>query len=582
MSRELRKLADKNPSGPRDHAPSAVQLKSYASAVASLPPSSTIPTPLLSADPRSLKEALNRPDADLWVGAAQAELTSHQQQQTWHLVTLPPGRRLIGSTWNFTLKRGPNGEVIQYKARLCAQGFTQLQGIDYTETFAPVVRLSSVRAVLALANQHGWELHQMDVSTAYLNGVLTEEIYMRQPEGFAVKGQEHLVCKLDKSLYGLKQAGRTWHKCLDGVLQTMGFRPIHADNCIYIYQRSGVVVIIPVYVDDLLLCSNSLDKLTAFKLELSTHFKMHDLGEARFVLGIEIKRDRTTRTLSISQGAYISNILDRFGMSDCRPVATPIEEGLYLEPATDENKLDSASTIRYQSAVGALMYAAQATRPDIAFAVTMLSQFNSKPNELHWQAVKRVFRYLRGTAQLGIVYTGTGDLRDQAPLLGYCDSDWAQCRYSSRSVSGYVFLICGGAISWQSRKQQSVALSTVEAEYISASEAAREATWWRRFFKGIGYTLSSPTTLLSDNQGAIALGKNPGHHTRSKHIRIRYHYVREQVGRGIIRHEYVSTHAMAADGLTKPLGRIKHETVIKSLGIRSINNSSPAGAPKTT
>jgi len=228
------------------------------------------------------------------------------------------------------------------------------------------------------------------------------------------------------------------------------------------------------------------------------------------------------------------------------------------------------------------MYAAQATRPDIAFAVTMLSQFNSKPNELHWQAVKRVFRYLRGTAQLGIVYTGTGDLRDQAPLLGYCDSDWAQCRYSSRSVSGYVFLICGGAISWQSRKQQSVALSTVEAEYISASEAAREATWWRRFFKGIGYTLSSPTTLLSDNQGAIALGKNPGHHTRSKHIRIRYHYVREQVGRGIIRHEYVSTHAMAADGLTKPLGRIKHETVIKSLGIRSINNSSPAGAPKTT
>ena len=277
-----------------------------------------------SDDPLTYNEAMSRPDAPLWVEAMEAEMKSQIAAHTFDIVDLPQGRHAIGGKWVYRTKRGPNGEIVKYKARWVAQGFAQKYGIDYNETFAPVARFDSIRALLALVAHHDWELHQMDVKSAYLNGDLEEELYMKQPTGFVAPGTEGMVCRLNKSLYGLKQAGRTWNKRIDVELKAHGFAPIDADPCVYAYKRGSVVLIISLYVDDLLLASDSLQELNKVKVELQACFDMEDMGEASYALGIKIARDRAARTLTISQGAYILDVLTRFDMQDCRPVSTPM------------------------------------------------------------------------------------------------------------------------------------------------------------------------------------------------------------------------------------------------------------------
>ena len=432
---------------------------------------------------------------------------------------------------------------------------------------SPPVHRPCLTALLALVAHHDWELHQMDVRSAYLNGELEEEMYMKQPTGFVAPGTEGMVCRLNKALYGLKQAGRTWNKRIDVELKAHGFAPIDADPCVYAYKRGSVVLIISLYVDDLLLASDSLDELNKVKAELQTCFDMEDMGEASFALGIKITRDRAARTLTISQGAYILDVLSRFDMQDSRPVSTPMDAKCKLEPATATTELDAVAKTRYQSAVGALLHAARATRPDISFAVTALSQFCKAPTEEHWQAVKRVFRYLRGTVEHGLTYKGTGSPKDSPVLHGYCDSDYAEDETDCRSVTGYTFMLSGAAISWASRKQPTVAHSSTEAEYMAASDAAKEAIWWRLFLSCLGYSMDNATRILSDNQGSIALSKNPEGHRRVKHIGVRHHYIREQVAKGTRILDYVSTTKMAADVLTKAVGATQHSTIIQLLGM---------------
>jgi hypothetical protein len=317
---------------------------------------------------------------------------------------------------------------------------------------------------------------------------------------------------------------------------------------------------------------------------------MEDLGEARFILGIEIIRDRAARTLTICQSSYTLDVLERFNMKDCEPVSTPMVLGRLLPaadakdtPTTGEQAtrapLDEAGMKRYQSAVGALMYASQATRPDITYAVSALSQFSSKPSEQHWQAVKRVLRYLRGTTHYGLTYRGLASPSEPASLTlhGYCDSDWAEDPVDRRSVTGYAFLLSGAPISWASRKQPTTAHSSTEAEYMAASDAAKEAVWWRSFLTSLGFAPHGATTILSDNQGSIKLSKNPENHRRTKHIDVRYHYIRECVGTGSILLDYVSTKEMAADVFTKPLGNIQYAAAIKLLGMH-IPTSPPSPA----
>ncbi|MGH7240582.1 MAG: reverse transcriptase domain-containing protein, partial [Candidatus Saccharimonadales bacterium] len=343
----------------------------------------------MDGEPTTYAEAMARPDAKQWEQAAQEEYRSIQSAGTWTLVPLPPGRKAIGSKWVFKIKHNAAGSVERKKARLCAKGYSQKPGVDYHETFAPVARFSSIRVLLALAAVFDWEIHQMDVQTAFLNGDLTEDIYMTQPEGFVVKGKETLVCKLSKSLYGLKQASRAWNQKMDQCLLGMKFSSFYADPCVYVFRHGNVIMLVAMYVDDLLLLSNSLSRLVSLKQDLAKKFSMKDMGEAHFILGIEITRDRSSRTLSLSQKAYIKKVVERFNMTNSKPVATPLDAGTKLSTSdspSDVQELAEMKKIPYRSAVGALMYAMVGTRPDIAFAVTTLSQYGSNPGLEHWSA----------------------------------------------------------------------------------------------------------------------------------------------------------------------------------------------------
>jgi hypothetical protein len=405
-------------------------------------------------------------------------MKSIEKAGTWSLVELPRGRKAIGSKWVFKIKRKSNGEIDLYKARLVAKGFSQKEGIDYIETFAPVVRMSSIRAIFAFAAKHDWHIHQMDVKCAYLNGDIDIELYMAQPIGFVQKGQEHLVCKLNKSLYGAKQSGRCWYKKSDSELRKLSFIPMESEPCIYIYNNNDIQFFLIVYVDDILLISNSLPYINKMKQELSKIFEMKDLGEAKYVIGIQIERDHEKGTISICQSEYVANILARFGMSDCHPVSTPLSISSKLTksdcPSTPKEKLEM-QRIPYQSAVGAIMYAMLCTRPDIAYAIVALSQFSSNPGQAHWIALKHLFRYLRGTIDYKITYSKHDAAADhnnsnqQQSIYGYCDADWGSDIDDRRSITGYCFMLANGAISWQSKKQPTVALSSTEAEYMAST-----------------------------------------------------------------------------------------------------------------
>jgi hypothetical protein len=517
---------------------------------------------------------MRRDDRQQWEQAAQEEIESIHDAGTWTLAPLPPGRQAIGCKWVFKLKHKADGSIDRYKARLVAKGFSQREGIDYDETFAPVAKFPAIRALLSLVAHYNLELHQMDVRTAFLNGDLDRDIYMRQPEGFVARGSEHLYCKLRKCLYGLKQASRAWYEKIHQALTNMGFKALSADTCVYLRSQGSILTVIALYVDDLLIASNSLEGLNALKQALSHRFSMKDLGEAHYVLGIQIDRDRAARTLSISQREYVHKVLERFGMSDCKSVVTPLESNVKLTkadcPAPTAVK-DTAFIRLYQSAVGAVMYAMMGTRPDIAFAVASLSQFSSNPGQSHWLSLKHVLRYLKGTMDYKLTYGGTTDKSQSLHFHGFCDSDWGSNVDDRRSVTGYVFMLGGGAVSWQSKKQPTVALSSVEAEYMAATQATREAMWWRKLLHELGIQ-SSPTIIIirSDSQGSIALSKNPEHHARSKHIDIRHHFVREQVAAGVVALQYVPTQEMLADVLTKPLSRDQHVKLVHEMGVHSV------------
>lgn len=593
--RFARELADFNRPGEKDKAPSMVQLGLLSQESALLVqddladqriPSATLLTSddlacdlalltqaVLSDDPISLSEAMLRSDAHEWKQALATEHDSLHKAGTWgEPVERPKGANVVGCKYVLTIKRNPDLSISKYKVRLVARGFTQRYGIDYTETYSPVAAYPSIRMFLALVAHFDLELHQMDVKSAYLHGKLQETIYMEQPEGYAQPGKEHLVLKLNKSLYGLKQAGRTWNEEIDRALCNHGFQSLDADRCLYIRRVASSLIIISLYVDDLLLASDSLTELSLFKRQLAAKFEMQDLGEASFVLGIEIKRDRATRTLSISQGAYTRTLLQRHQMAECNKAPTPLVESVKL--CGWDGQATPEETRQYQTLIGGIMWAAIITRPDLAYAASRLSQYASNPSEQHIRAARHVLRYMRGTPDRGIVYRGTGPKNEPPTLVGYCDSDWAQDLDTRRSTTGYCFLLCRAVVSWQSKRQKTVALSSVEAEYMATTQATKEAIWWRRFLTALGWPPGKPILLLSDSQGSIALAKNGGgNHARVKHIDLQSRFVTEQCERGTITLHHVGTQEMAADILTKGLARIKHEVGVRMLGMTPLEGA---------
>ena len=529
--------------------------------------------PILEIDPSTLQEALDSPFGREWAIGIEEELEALEKNKTWSTVNLPPGKKPIGNKWVFKQKINPDNSI-RYKARLVAKGYEQRYGIDFKETFAPVVNMRTDRVLLALAAALDLLIHQMDVKTAFLNGDLEEEVYMDLPEGYEERYNssycEKPVLKLNKSLYGLKQAPRVWNKSLHVYLTSLGFKQSEADYALYI-RRDGIII---VYVDDLKILARDIDAIEDIKTKLKTKYEMTDLGETKRFLGVDILRNREQKSIIISQKNYIEQILHRFGMHECKPMKTPLPPGLKLEAHT-EAEATPEDRLLYQSMLGSIMYAMLWTRPDLGYAVSLLGRFSANPGSSHWNCMKHVLQYLKGTENVGIKYQGNTAFN----FHGYSDSDWAEDRQTRRSTSGNVFMMAGGAISWASKRQATDAASSTEAEYIAAAFVAKEIIWLRTLLLDLEQQCVDPTerrnppaTLLyGDNTGSNSIARNPEHHQRTKHIDVVYHFILERVETKEINVKYISTADMTADILTKSLPYEKHCRHSEQMGLIDIN-----------
>jgi hypothetical protein len=405
----------------------------------------------------------------------------------------------------------------------------------------------------------------MDVKTTFLNGEIEEEVYIEQPDGFVTHEKESHVCRLKKALYGLKQTPRAWYEKIDGYLMSLGFNKSVADPNLYYHIVGDEYLILVLYVDDLFL-SGSESLIVECKRALASEFEMKDLGMMHYFLGLEVWQ--RTDEIFPSQGKYTVEILKKFGMTDCKSMPTPMVMNLKKmnEASSDSGEIDPHL---YRQLIGSLMYLVN-TRPDICYAVSVLSQFMSQSRQTHWIATKHVLRYLRGIVGYGLRYASGVDMR----LQGYVDADWAGSTVDQKSTSGCCFTLGSAMVSWCSRKQTSVALSTAEAEYIALCVAVREAVWLHKLLADLfGHEMDS-TVIHCDNQSCVKLSENPVFHDKLKHIEIKYHYIRDMVQRKAVHVQYLSTHEQVADVFTKPLARTKFEYFRERLGL--VENASLA------
>lgn len=519
----------------------------------------------IHSEPKTIDEALNGVDSDHWKDSIAETISGHIKNKTWEIVDCPTGKNIVDCKWVFKVKNNSDGQIERYKTRLVAKGFSQIEGIDYNETFSPVVRYVTLRVLLAYAAIYDWEIDQMDAVMAFVQGTLSEEIYMKVPDGITEYYQENLdgkVLKLHKALDGLKQSGRLWYQLLEKGLVEMGFKQSSFDSCAFIKTNlKKELVIITIYVDDLLIFSNSIKLKKWVKEQLMKRFEMKDLGTASYCLGIKIERDRKNGSISLNQTQYLENTLNRYNMQECHAVTIPLDPNQKLSKGNC--KEPKMANVPYQAAVGSLLYAAQATRPDITYAVNFICQFCNDPQKPHWAAVKRIMRYLRGSTACTLSYSR----QNGSDIVGYCDSNYGGDVGDRRSTTGYTFLIGGGAVSWCSKRQPTVATSTTEAEYMALSAAAKEAMWLRKIQGDIGLSSMSPIVVYCDNNGAVNLSKNSVYHGRTKHIDIQHHFVRDSVKLGHIVVQSVSTSTMISDYLTKAVPRQKHEMCARAMGL---------------
>ena len=509
-------------------------------------------------EPSSYREAIQSTDRDMWIKAMDSEINSLRENDTWDITSLPKNRKALRCKWIYKIKRNPDGSIDKYKARLVAIGYSQKEGIDYNKTFSPVAKLSTIRILLSIAANEGLSLRQFDVSTAFLYGTVKEEIYTRQPKGYN-DGTSN-VCRLKKSLYGLKQAPKCWNECIHNFLIETGFLQSDADPCLYVLQRYNVKMVLALYVDDGLIASS--DDFVAKKFieeELGSRFKI-TTKQPSYFLGLEINHSNNG-TIKVHQTAYTKKILDRFGMTNCKEVGTPAIKDV----SEDEIEKDETYKIfPYRQAVGALSYLMVGTRPDIAYAVGVVSRNLDKPSARNIVQVKRIFRYLKGTIGNGLEFK-----KNEKRLVCYSDADLGGDSFSGCSTSGMICMFGGSAISWRSTKQTTVALSSTEAEIIAASEACREIMWLQRLFTSLGKKFENPI-LRIDNQSAIKLAHNPSYeyHRKTKHIMLKHFYIRQCVAEDELVVGHVSAEDQLADFLTKPVFKPKLLKTCKLLGLQ--------------
>ncbi len=506
--------------------------------------------------PKSISEALSHPG---WKQAMEEEMSALWANNTWDLVPLPHDQTVVGCRWVFNVKVHPNGTVDRLKARLVAKGYTQVYGMDYLETFSPVAKMTSVRVVIALAATNQWPLHQLDVKNAFLHGDLEETIFMEQPPGFVAQGETDLVCRLNKSLYGLKQSPRAWFGRFSAVVVEFGLQQCGVDHSVfYGHSRAGKIILI-VYVDDIVITGDDNVGIQSLKSFLQTKFQTKDLGSLRYFLGIEVARSKMG--INLSQRKYVLDLLEETGLLGAKSVDSPMEPNVKLDAEKGEYLGDPS---RYRRLVGKLNYLT-VTRPDISFATSVVSQFMESPRTGHWDAVIRILRYLKGTPGRGLLYRNYGHIQIQ----GYTDADWAGS-YDRRSTSGYCVFMGGNLVSWKSKKQTVVARSSAESEYRAMAYATCELVWLKHLLQELGFEHSSPMELMCDNQAATHIASNPVFHERTKHIEVDCHFVREKLQEGLIKTPYVKSEDQLADLFTKSLRGSRVNFICSKLGAYDI------------
>lgn len=509
------------------------------------------------AAPNNFNQAMDDENKAKWIEAMHEELNSLKKNQTWTLCKLPSDRKAVGSKWIYAIKTDENGDIIRYKARLVAQGYSQKIGLDYNEIFAPVAKQTTLRILLSIASNNNMIVKHLDVKTAFLNGKLKETIYMKQPQGFEVEGKKDFVCLLNRSLYGLKQAPKSWNDELNDALIKMDFKRNRADPCLYRkVHKNGEECILLIYVDDILLVTSTTKMANEVKKQISDLFEIRDLGEVKYYLGIQI--NKVGNVYKVNQEKYIKELLVHFNMNDAHISKTPIDASY----GKSQHEVLLETNADYQKLIGSLIYIAINTRPDIAAAICILSQKIAKPSKEDWNQLKKVLKYLKGTSSYNLSLANNEDKQD---LFGFADANYAEDRVDRKSNSGYVFKLNGGTISWSCRKQQTVSLSSAEAELIALCEAAREALWIRNLLNDIERAQLNSTTIYEDNQSCMKMTENEKVSNRSKHIDVKYHFIKDIIKHNKINLQYCCTNDMLADILTKPLTNVRFAKLRENL-----------------
>jgi len=506
--------------------------------------------------PRDWKCAKQDPK---WNAAMKEEMHALQKNKTWELVPLPKGKKAVGCKWVFTVKQNPKGKVDRYKARLVAKGYSQTYGIDYDETFAPVAKMGTVRTLISCAVNFGWPLHQMDVKNAFLHGDLQEEVYMEIPPGFANSQTVGKVCRLKKSLYGLKQSPRAWFDRFRRAVCDMGYTQCNGDHTVFYKHRKTFITIMAVYVDDIVITGDDVEEIKCLKENLGRAFEVKDLGPLRYFLGIEIAR--SPKGIVLSQRKYVLDLLTETGMLGCRPCSTPIDKNYQASARSG----DPVNRETYQRLVGRLIYLCH-TRPDISYAVSVVSRYMHDPRTGHMEVVYRILRYLKGTPGRGLWFRKNGHL----DLEGYCDADWASNKDDRRSTSGYCVFVGGNLVSWRSKKQAVVARSTAEAEYRAMALSVCEMMWLKGLLKELRLLRNETMTLHCDNVAAINIANNPVQFDRTKHVEIDRFFIKEKLDSGVLKLGYVRSRSQLADCFTKGLGPSENELSCNKMGMLDI------------
>ena len=510
---------------------------------------------LYVSDPTDYDEAAKN---QVWQDAMLKEIEAIEKNLTWELVDAPVDKNIVGLKWVFRTKYNADGSIQKHKARLVAKGYSQEQGIDYEETFSPVARFETVRVFLALAAQLKLPVYQFDVKSAFLNGDLEEEVYVSQPQGFVIGDTKNKVYKLNKALYGLKQAPRAWYSKIDSFFQENGFVKSENEPTVFVKKEGkNDFLMVCLYVDDMIYMGSSRALIDEFKSCMMNKFEMSDLGLLQYFLGLEVLQKEDG--IFVCQKKYAADLLKRFHTSNCEVEATPMNPNEKLQLKDGTRKADGRF---FRSLVGGLNYLTH-TRPDIAFPVSYVSRYMHSPTKQHLGAAKRILHYIAGTKNFGIWYTNVPDFK----LVGFTDSDWAGCLDTRKSTSGSMFSLGSGAVTWSSKKQETLALSSSEAEYAAVTSAARQALWLRKLLVDFNCEQKGATKIFCDNRSAIAMAKNPAFHGRTKHIDVQHHFIRHLVADNRIELKFCGTSEQTADIFTKSLPLAKHQFFTSQLGV---------------